>query len=66
MPPVTGEMISQAIRAAYSEPIPILLVTADGRAPEKARRARAFDFLMKPFELEDLIQAVNRGLRGTT
>lgn len=66
LPPVTGEMVSQAVRAAHLEPIPILLVTADGRAPEKARRARAFDFLMKPFEIEDLIQAVYRGLRSTT
>ncbi len=41
---------------------PILVVTADGRAAEKARRVGAFGHLRKPFDLDDLVREVQRGL----
>ena len=42
--------------------LPILAVTADGRAPQKARRVGAYAYLRKPFELDALVSLVRHGL----
>jgi CheY-like chemotaxis protein len=42
--------------------IPILVITADGRASEKARRLGAYAYLRKPFELDHFLTEVHRGL----
>jgi DNA-binding NtrC family response regulator len=42
--------------------VPVLLMTADGSAGDEARRAGAFAYLHKPFELDDLLDLVQRGL----
>jgi DNA-binding response OmpR family regulator len=42
--------------------IPILVVTADGRAAEKAEQIGALGYMTKPFDLGKLIDAVMSGL----
>ena len=37
---------------------------ADGHAAEKARRAGAFAYLHKPFDVSMLVDVVRRGLEG--
>jgi DNA-binding NtrC family response regulator len=40
------------------------LITADGRAAEKARQVGAFAFLSKPLELDELVATVQRALES--
>ncbi len=60
LPLVDGYGVAQGLRTAYGEDVPIVLVTADGRAAEKARRTGARAYLHKPFEVDDLVHAVSR------
>jgi two-component system response regulator MprA len=46
--------------------LPILILTADGRAPQKARQLRAEGCLTKPFDLDLLLGEVARLARGAT
>lgn len=62
LPIVSGDGVAAGIHEAHGSAVPILVITADGRAMEKARRVGAFDYLHKPFELDDLVAAVRRGL----
>jgi two-component system response regulator MprA len=62
LPIQDGAAVADGLRAAYGEPPPILLLTADGRPQQKARRLGAYAYLSKPFEVDDLIAAVRRGL----
>jgi DNA-binding response OmpR family regulator len=57
-----GEAVSDWLRATYGEDCPILVITADRQAAEKARRIRAFAYLTKPFDVDDLAATVRRGL----
>ena len=43
---------------------PILVLTADGRAQEKAARIGAHAHLMKPFDIPELLTTVSRLLRS--
>ncbi len=62
LPGLSGEGFASLLRTAHGDSVPIVLITADGRAAEKARRVRAQDYLHKPFELDDLVSMVRRGL----
>ncbi|MDQ4075608.1 MAG: response regulator [Chloroflexota bacterium] len=53
---LTQELERRGLRAA----LPIIVLTADGRAQEKAARLRAEDYVEKPFELSDLLDKVAR------
>jgi CheY-like chemotaxis protein len=44
--------------------LPIVLVTADGRASEKAQRAGAVAYLHKPFDMAELVRLVGRACSG--
>jgi CheY-like chemotaxis protein len=65
LPRLDGAGFSAALRTIYGDSVPILLVTADGHAVDKARRVGARAHLCKPFELDDLCAAVHRALIGT-
>jgi DNA-binding NtrC family response regulator len=41
-------------------------MTADTRAKERANRAGAFAFLKKPFDLDELLAFVHRGLASAS
>jgi DNA-binding response OmpR family regulator len=57
-----GADVGKGLRAALGSHIPILVITADGRAAEKAAQVRAFAYLQKPFTMDELLAAVRRGL----
>jgi DNA-binding response OmpR family regulator len=61
LPNTDGTHVASSLRQICGEQLPILIVTADGRAAEKARRAGAYGFLHKPFDDTVLIDAVRRG-----
>lgn len=61
LPVVSGEGVASGLRSMYGD-VPIIVVTADGRAEAKARRVGARGYLQKPFNLDDLIDSVRDGL----
>ena len=58
LPPDNGDTVAADLRAACGERLPILVITADGRASEKAQRVGAFAYLHKPFDVEELVRLV--------
>jgi DNA-binding response OmpR family regulator len=64
LPVLSGFGVAEELHARHGDEVPILVVTADGRAAEKARHVGAFAYLQKPFNLDDLVAAVHRGLSG--
>jgi DNA-binding response OmpR family regulator len=62
LPPDIGDTVAADLRALCGAQLPILVVTADGKASEKARRVGAFAYLHKPFDVEQLIRLVREGL----
>lgn len=65
LPDVSGEEVASRLRARQREMPLLLLITADGRAAEKARRVGAYAYLHKPFELDHLVNTVRAGLEAT-
>jgi DNA-binding response OmpR family regulator len=61
LPDIDGYAVAEGVRAAQG-PVPILVITADGRAAEKAERVGALGYLSKPFELDELVATVRRAL----
>jgi DNA-binding response OmpR family regulator len=59
LPDMTGYDVADTIKATYGE-VPIVVLTADGRAAEKAERVGAQGYLSKPFELDELIAMVKQ------
>ena len=62
LPILGGSAVAQGLRAALGDGLPILLITADGNAAEKAQRVGAYAHLRKPFAMDDLLAAVRQGL----
>ena len=62
LPLVDGDGVARGLKAAYGATVPILVVTADGHATEKAARVGARAHLAKPFEIQALCDAVRRAL----
>jgi DNA-binding response OmpR family regulator len=63
LPDLDAYIVAAGLRAGQGETVPILAITADGRAGEKAARVGAYAYLHKPFDLDELLLAVRRGLR---
>jgi len=61
LPILDGFEVADRLRQQHGL-LPILAVTADGRAPHKARRVGAYAYLRKPFELDTLVSLVRHGL----
>ena len=57
MPRLDGAGVAAELRRLHGD-IPILLMTADGRAEEKATRAGEFAHLPKPFDVNRLLTLV--------
>jgi CheY-like chemotaxis protein len=62
LPRLDGHGVAAGLRSVYGDAVPILVVTADGQAVEKARRVGARAHLSKPFDLDDLCAAVQHVL----
>jgi DNA-binding response OmpR family regulator len=59
LPDGDGARVARELRAVTGETaLPIVLVTADGRASEKAARAGAVAYLHNPFEVDDFVRVV--------
>jgi two-component system, OmpR family, KDP operon response regulator KdpE len=65
LPNSDGVVVASRLRQICGDRVPVLVMTADGRAAEKAERAGAYAYLHKPFEDEQLITAVRTGLGQT-
>ena len=59
LPIISGEEVAVRLRAHYGEPLPIIVVSADGRAAEKAARIGARAYLHKPFNIDELLRVVH-------
>ena len=62
LPVLGGVDLADRLRAALGNGLPILVITADGNATQKAEQVRAYAHLRKPFAMDDLLAAVRRGL----
>jgi DNA-binding response OmpR family regulator len=63
LPDIDGYAVAAGVRAVHGDDVPILVLTADGRAAEKARQVGAVGYLSKPFELDELVATVKRLLQ---
>ncbi len=61
LPDVTGATVADQLRAAWPA-LPVLMITADGSAAEKAARLGAYAYLHKPFDVSELVALVRLGL----
>jgi DNA-binding response OmpR family regulator len=62
LPSMDSASVAARMRDLRGDTAPVLVITGDGRAAEKARRLRAYAYLRKPFDLGRLIATVERGL----
>jgi DNA-binding response OmpR family regulator len=62
LPVLNGDAVADGLRRLYRNEVPILVITADGRAAAKARRVGAYAYLPKPFSFDDFLDRVQRGL----
>jgi DNA-binding response OmpR family regulator len=63
LPSMDSASVATRMRDLRGALAPVLVITADGRAAEKARTLQAYGYLRKPFDLGQLIDLVERGLR---
>jgi DNA-binding response OmpR family regulator len=59
MPTMAGESVVRAYRAMPNAGTPIVVLTALSTAEEHAARIGAIRSIVKPFDLDDLLAAVN-------
>jgi CheY-like chemotaxis protein len=62
LPIMSGEEVAIRLQEVYVDPPPIIVVSADGRAGEKAARIGAASYLHKPFDVDTLAMLVRRAL----
>jgi DNA-binding response OmpR family regulator len=65
LPIMSGEEVARRLHDVYADPPPIVVVSADGHAGERAARIGAASFLHKPFNVDDLARIVRRTLDQT-
>jgi two-component system, OmpR family, response regulator len=66
LPAMDSSVIADRLRELRGETAPVLVITADGRAVEKARHLRAYGYLRKPFDLSNLLTSVWRVLGNSS
>lgn len=64
LPGLDGFGVATALRARVGTDLPILVITADGRARQKAEKVGAYAYLHKPFDVDALVQRVREGFAG--
>jgi CheY-like chemotaxis protein len=61
MPALDGYAFAEELERRGLRPgLPVVIITADGRAPQKAERVGADGYLTKPFSLTALVAEVSR------
>ena len=62
LPIMNGEEVARRLHDVYTDPPPIVVVSADGHAGERAARIGAASFLHKPFNVDELARIVRHTL----
>jgi two-component system KDP operon response regulator KdpE len=62
LPGLPGAEVGAGLRTTLGSQVPILVITAHGRAAEKAGQVQAYAHLRKPFTMDELLAAVQLGL----
>lgn len=62
LPLIDGGAVADAIREAYGDSVPFVVVTATRRIEEAAARIGAARYFTKPFDVPDLVRAVRAAL----
>ena len=62
LPIMSGEEVARRLHDVYTDPPPIVVVSADGHAGERAARIGAASFLHKPFNVDELARIVRTTL----
>jgi CheY-like chemotaxis protein len=62
LPVMDGGVVADRLRDLYGDDIPVIVVTAAWRVEEAASRVRASAFVVKPFEISDLVRAVTSAI----
>jgi len=57
LPGTDGLAVAEAVHRVHGEDVPILVVTADGNAREKASAIGAVGYLGEPFDIDELTQS---------
>jgi DNA-binding response OmpR family regulator len=63
VPGISGAELADALRARYGPQLPILITSASS-VDQEAHALGAYDYLPKPFDLDELLAAVRQGLDG--
>jgi DNA-binding response OmpR family regulator len=58
LPDMTGHRVAAERKERWGQDLPIIVVTADGRAAEKAAAVGAVGFVTKPFDIDGLVTYV--------
>jgi CheY-like chemotaxis protein len=66
LPVGSSRRVADRVHQLPGAAVPVLVITADGHAPDKASRLGAYAYLRKPFELVDLLGVVWEGLGRTS
>jgi DNA-binding response OmpR family regulator len=61
MPGTAGAELAEGLRTKYGADVPILLISAS-IVDREARALGAYEYLPKPFDLDELLAAIRRGL----
>ena len=64
LPRADGFAVAEAVRAVHGDDVPIVVVTGDHSAREKADAIGAVGHLGKPFDLDELTQLLRRAVDG--
>jgi len=62
LPIIDGAEVADAIRDAYGDAVPFVVVTASRRIEEAAARIGAARYFTKPFDVPELVRAVRAAL----
>lgn len=65
LPGLDGFGVAAVLRDRFGIDFPILVITADGRARQKAEQVGAYAYLHKPFDVDVLVQRVREGFAGS-
>lgn len=63
LPILSGEEVAAGLKGIFTDPPPIVVMSAAGAIVERARRIGAIGYVAKPFDLGDLLDAVRGALR---
>lgn len=67
LPDGDGCAVAEAMRSRFSGEVPVIMMSAVDaqRGAAFARQIQAIGFIEKPFDLDDLLAAIGRGLRAS-